>query len=354
MFQKYKKQLLFASAITLLPTVLGLFSRNYLQQQILARWGFDGSVPLMAFLLFQPLFLLAVLWISFFFTARDPGNQNRNGKSLSLVLWIIPVLSSLMYAMVFAVSLGASQALPKAMPIFIGLMFAVIGNFMPKTKRNSTIGVKVSWTLASDENWNATHRFAGRLWFICGVLMMLSSCLPSRMGLPLFIGLVFFLAFAPMVYAYLYYKKQRRAGTIPAVDASGDLRWGKWSLAILAAILIFVGVMMFTGNIEYVWQEESFSIQADYYSDMTLTYDKIDNVEYRETDDPGRRAFGFGSARLLMGAFENDEFGAYTRYSYTGCQSAVVLTSGEKVLVLSGRDDAETRAIYEELLTRTA
>ena len=64
------------------------------------------------------------------------------------------------------------------------------------------------------------------------------------------------------------------------------------------------------------------------------------------------RTFGFGSARLLMGQFKNDEFGTYTRYSYTKCDSCVVLISGENVLVLSGPDEDATREIYEELTAK--
>ncbi|HAF86254.1 MAG TPA: hypothetical protein DCG32_07825 [Sphaerochaeta sp.] len=32
---------------------------------------------------------------------------------------------------------------------------------MPKCKHNYTVGIRIPWTLASEENWNRTHRFAG-------------------------------------------------------------------------------------------------------------------------------------------------------------------------------------------------
>ncbi|MDO5400748.1 MAG: SdpI family protein [Eubacteriales bacterium] len=349
MLRQYKKQLIFASVLTLLPMALGLFVRDLLPGLMTARWGFDGSVSVLVPMFVMPPVMLALLWGGVLLTLRDPGNRGQNGKVFSVVLWILPVLSNLVFAMVFALSLGVSQALPKVFIILMSLMFSVVGNFMPKTRRNSTIGIRVCWTLASDENWNATHRFTGRLWFTCGILMMFSVCLPTRIGLPLFICLVFGLAFAPMVYSYLYYRRQRRAGTVPEVDASRDVRFGKWSTGFLLVIFLFVGAVMFTGNIRYDLGQDSLTIHASYYSDMTLPYDAIDDVEYRESDTPGYRAFGWGSARLLMGAFENDEFGTYTRYSYTGCDSCVVVRSGGKVLVLSAADEAGTQALYESL-----
>ena len=83
-----------------------------------------------------------------------------------------------------------------------------------------------------------------------------------------------------------------------------------------------------------------------------MVYDLVDSVEYRNEDDAGFRQSGFGSARLLMGTFENDEFGRYTRYSYTGCKTCVVLKSKDETLVVSGKNDVETKQIYDMLSSK--
>ena len=61
---------------------------------------------------------------------------------------------------------------------------------------------------------------------------------------------------------------------------------------------------------------------------------------------------GFGSPKLSMGTFSNEEFGLYTRYTYTQCSTAIVIRSGERVLVISAEDAAATRALYEALLEK--
>ena len=38
-----------------------------------------------------------------------------------------------------------------------GLLFMIIGNYLPKVKQNNTIGIRVVWTLQDEENWSATH-----------------------------------------------------------------------------------------------------------------------------------------------------------------------------------------------------
>ena len=63
---------------------------------------------------------------------------------------------------------------------------------------------------------------------------------------------------------------------------------------------------------------------------------------------------GYASARLLLGMFNNEELGGYTRYTYTGGGACIILRSGENVLVLGLEDDGSTKELYEELLVKTA
>ena len=53
-----------------------------------------------------------------------------------------------------------------------------------------------------------------------------------------------------------------------------------------------------------------------------------------------------------MGSFRNDDFGSYTRYAYTGCDSCIVLQVKGKTVVLSALDEEATKALYEELSGR--
>ena len=83
-----------------------------------------------------------------------------------------------------------------------------------------------------------------------------------------------------------------------------------------------------------------------------MPYDKIDSIELRETAPVGTREWGFASARLLMGFFDNEEFGSHTRYSYVGTDAYIVLTCGDKVLILNAKTEEATQALYEALSAR--
>jgi hypothetical protein len=116
--------------------------------------------------------------------------------------------------------------------------------------------------------------------------------------------------------------------------------------------LAFVVIFLFTGSFEVELGETTLSIEAAYWDDITVDYASIDHIELREYDDPGSRTFGYGGATLLMGDFKNTEFNTYTRYSYTSCDSCIVITSGEKVLVINQKNVAATEELFETLKKR--
>lgn len=67
----------------------------------------------------------------------------------------------------------------------------------------------------------------------------------------------------------------------------------------------------------------------------------------------GTRTYGVGSFRLLLGTFENAEFGTYTRYTYYRPEASVILSVSGKTLVLSGSSAESTRSLYDTLVKKT-
>ena len=231
-------------------------------------------------------------------------------------------------------------------------MFVIIGNYLPKCKQNYTIGIRIKWTLENEENWNATHRIVGKLWVIGGILLIISVFLPDFMILWVMVMAIIVLVIIPVLYSYMYYKKQVRKGNnnVTQLPKSKTNKITTIiSLFFLGIIFIFISIIMFTGEIDFKYGEEAFTIEASFWSDLTIKYDAIYNIEYRANDNKGLRTYGFGSARLLAGAFNNDEFGNYTRYSYTKCNVCVVLNVEGKILVINGPDVESTKAIYENI-----
>ncbi len=356
MLKNNKIKLILASALTMLPSIIGIIFWNKLPATLAIHWGVNGnadgfgSKAMAVFLL--PLILLALFWLCVLITAKDPQNNGQNKKVFSMVIWIVPVISCLVNTMMYAATLYNQMPGTTILSLVLGLMFVVIGNYMPKCKQNSTIGIKISWTLKSEENWNATHRFAGKVWFIGGFLMLLCALLPQKLHVYItFIILVILIAL-PTAYSYGFYAKQKKDGTLKLADIPDSefyKKGKKATLIFLPILLVFLVVVTFTGNIKIEYGETAFTVKADFYNDIKIDYDAVDNIEYLTDFDRGVRTSGFGSMRLLMGNFKNDEFGNYILYSYVKSGSQVVLTVDDKVLVLGGENEKATEDIYNKL-----
>jgi uncharacterized membrane protein len=94
----------------------------------------------------------------------------------------------------------------------VGLLFAVIGNYMPNMKPNYFAGMRLPWTLENPENWRKTHALAGRLWFGGGLLIAV-VCLftPPLMSIIFFFVVMLMITIIPGVYSYRLHKKNKNA-----------------------------------------------------------------------------------------------------------------------------------------------
>ncbi|MCQ2355795.1 MAG: SdpI family protein, partial [Methanocorpusculum sp.] len=82
-----------------------------------------------------------------------------------------------------------------------------IGNYLPKSKQSYTVGIRLPWTLNSEENWNRTHHLAGYLWILGGVLLLLCAFLPAVWSLPVLVILLILVVGIPFAYSYSLYRK---------------------------------------------------------------------------------------------------------------------------------------------------
>ncbi len=208
MIKKHWKVLLIASLSILIPVLAGVILWDQLPQQIPSHWNAAGEVDGWSskpfFVFGMPLILLAALWLGAVAMQLDPKRGNHPDKVLHLCFWIIPVLSVVLSALTYATALGKEVPVEIIVPALMGLIFTVIGNYMPKCKHNYTIGIKIPWTLNSEENWNRTHRFAGWLWVACGLGIMATSFFGVFW---LFFAIVLVMVIAPCTYSYILHRK---------------------------------------------------------------------------------------------------------------------------------------------------
>ena len=356
MLKQHKRLWILTAVLTLAPMLAGLLLWNRLPDTMATHWGTDGVADgwsgkgFAVFVL--PLILLAVHCLCLLITAMDNRNKNQSQKALRMVFWIMPVTSWFSCGTVYFAAMGKGLELVSLIPAFMGLVFVIMGNYMPKVKQNRTLGVKLPWTFANEENWNKTHRYCGRIWVIGGLVLIFGIFLPENWAVSIMIPVLAVITLAPVLYSWKLYRIHQKQGIVYDFKPKSkkDAVIGRIAAVIVALILAGTAVLMFTGDIEYTLTDAALEIKADYWADSFVSYGEMDMVEYRENCDYGIRTGGFGSARLSMGAFHSEEFGNYTRYAYTQCKAAVVITSGERTLVLSAVNEAETQKLYGQIL----
>lgn len=299
----------------------------------------------------MPLILLLIHLVCIFVTSKDKSNQGQNPKVFRLIFWICPIVALYTSGINYLVISGKYTGIEELSIGLFGLLFMIIGNYLPKCKMNAVIGIKIPWTYSSEENWNRTHRFGGKVWVICGILMMCTVFMPANICTIVMVGLFVAMILIPTLYSYLFYKKEVEEGkaSLAAINNVYGKKMRKVSGIFLVVLFAFVAVLMFVGNIDYVFEKDALVIEADFWGDMTINYDEIEDIEYLEDDTPGSRTNGYGSARLLMGTFRNGDYGYYTRYSYTKCDEGIMLNLGESIVVISDIDEENTMKLYGEL-----
>ncbi len=206
---KNKKTLVITSLICLLPIIVGALVYKRLPEMIATHFDLNGNPDgwsSRAFAVFGlPAILLAVNLLLPLMLRADPKHENMSGALVNITIWTIPVLSLLCSGLTLGRALGYDVRIERVLPVFMGVLFILIGNYLPKTKQSYTMGIKLPWTLASEENWNRTHRLAGFLWVLGGVYFIVMSFI--GWSVPAFVLPLAVMVLVPMAYSYLLYRK---------------------------------------------------------------------------------------------------------------------------------------------------
>ena len=207
-----KKLLALTSIVILLPMIWGLIIWPQLPNQIPIHFNVAGqannfqSKPLAVFGL--PVFLLLVHLFVIFMIGRDPKNCTMNEKMIKVIYWLIPIVSLSVLYLIYSKALGSTTNPSIFVSALLGLIFVMMGNYMPKLKVNHTVGIRLPWTLQSEDNWHKTHRLAGKLWVVGGLILLLESGL--QFAAPYVMGIVILaIVLIPILYSYQLSRKNR-------------------------------------------------------------------------------------------------------------------------------------------------
>lgn len=213
---KFKKESVISVIFSiLLFALVNLLFYKKMPETLPTHWGFnnkiDGYSSKFTTLITTPLLLIFLNIFSCFMLDNDPKNKDKNNFVITIGKATIPLVMLITFVISVFYGLGKEINVMVIISIFVGFLLILIGNYLPKTKRNYTVGIKLPWTLNSDENWNKTHRLAGYFFILGGI----------------------FFLFTPFIWnEYLVFLTFMIIGIIPAIYSFYLYKNGVWNIKI--------------------------------------------------------------------------------------------------------------------------
>ena len=176
---KNKKTLILSTLLCLLPILLGLALYEQLPAQLPIHFDFTGNPDNYAakpFAVFGlPVFMALINFICHSTVRFDKKTTEASPVVLLAVTsWICPLLCNILMPITLFMGMGMDVPINFIVSLMVGLVFVIIGNYLPKVKPNRYMGIKLPWTFASEENWRRTHRFGGFVWVAAGIVILIS------------------------------------------------------------------------------------------------------------------------------------------------------------------------------------
>ena len=126
------------------------------------------------------------------------------------ILSVFNVLNAILLYKALTYESGAALELDVSKLVFLimGGLLVILGNVMPKVRRNNMIGLRTRWSKSSDDVWQKSQRFGGIASVICGILLLLSALfLTGKAATVTLIVLVVVWIVLCTGASYIYYKK---------------------------------------------------------------------------------------------------------------------------------------------------
>ena len=165
--------------LAVVPFLISLSFYSRLPDQVPTHWGADNMVNgyssrnMAAFGIPSFMFFMAVLVNVIHRIDPKRENISRSKELKQITRWFVVVLAVLVQVIIILSGVGISFNVGTVISVPIAFLFVAIGNYLPKCRQNYSMGIKLPWTLADEDNWNRTHRLAGYVWTAGGILMMI-------------------------------------------------------------------------------------------------------------------------------------------------------------------------------------
>lgn len=217
--KRINKKFLLSSLLCLVPVIVGMFIYNTLPEQIPTHWNLQGyvdgySTKFVAVILL-PMSMFICDLIMKIVIINDPKSKKRVYPKpvIMLIAFLLPILNMFIFsAQVVATKTFINFSISSMIFCFIGIIFVILGLYLPEIEQNYVIGIKIPWTLNDEENWNKTHKVAGITFIVSGILFIINALFIKSPNVAIFMIIfsIFIILVIPTVYSLYMYIHQNK------------------------------------------------------------------------------------------------------------------------------------------------
>ena len=201
------KILIITSLICLIPIIFGVILYDQLPEQMAVHFGVNNEPNSFApkeFALFGIPLLMFILQVFCCISSDFMEEKKQNKKYITIYKWIIPIIEMVVYLTMLAYGAGIELDMRMIVCITLGIVFTLVGNYMPKTEPN-----KLQMNYIRADFWKKIKRPAGYFFVIIGLAFIISAFLNSIVSFILMIILIICAVLTTIYSLYLFYKNRR-------------------------------------------------------------------------------------------------------------------------------------------------
>jgi uncharacterized membrane protein len=173
----------------------------------------DGTGPKWFGLVAMPTLMLVMIGLFRVLPRIDSTNESFSKFWPEYEAMIIAISAAIlvMHVAVLAAAVGQPVPLIRVSIVIVGVLFAFLGNLMPRIRRNRVAGFRTPATLSSEPVWTKTHRVGGAIMVVTGILMVFAAFAPGKVSLTLVMGLVAGMVAATVIYSNRLARRERKS-----------------------------------------------------------------------------------------------------------------------------------------------
>jgi len=207
-----------------LPIIITLCALPFLPSEVPAHYNAKGAVTRYGSKYESIIFPMIIIPFGYFMlymgklASKNETNQNNNNEKIVVITGIMTlILFNAMTGFFLYTDFAKVENLNnvtfdlyKIIFSLLGIFLIVIGNIMPKCKKNSIIGLRTKWSMSSELNWKKSQKFGGISFIAFGILLIVGNffVFSGNACLVYSISIMFINLIVDVIYTYIIAKTQ--------------------------------------------------------------------------------------------------------------------------------------------------